>query len=413
MTKRQTLKFLIVVLLITQFYFFDLIPGLNGILGGVNSEASKRVELVLLLLMLLITIMPTIDSRPKTPKRMFFTVPVMFLLFLYVAVAKASSNYYQQSMLESLGNGYNYLLIFGYFPLSYFLSDVKNLGWFFGVLKKFAMFYVALQLIQGLFYKLTGQIFLNYPGWTLNNLGLLGRFTEGTEILTVTVVLVAVSPFVFKKKWDALDYLLMISVTLFHAWLSQGRVYLLITVGVIAVSSVLQMTKSRYFSVFKYLLYTLAAVVIFYVIQRLNFLGTGARATSFSMRKLSVDYFIDKIVLHGWTGIGFPDPIRYIGLLKGTPVVNVGGGYYNTNDIGLLGTAAIIGIGAFLFFGYIFIVMWVNVRPETKNAIIVSALYVLVSLTTLSPLDMPRVFVFSVILAVLDSLVNNVDSDLE
>lgn len=266
-----------------------------------------------------------------------------------------------------------------------------------------------MQILQGILYKLTGAIFLQYLGGTLANLSNLGRFTEGTDIVTFASVLVSISPFLFKRKWEVMDISLMILGIAYHAIFAQGRMYLVISVGAIVISTMFQLGNSRYFSIFKYAFYFVGALLLVVVVQKMNFFSSGERALSLSMRQLSFEYYWNKIFSNVTFGIGFPNPITYKNLLKGTPGIDTAGGYYNPADVGVVGTAGILGVSAMVFFIWVLLIMiktYSKMKDAQKKALLIVMFYIGLSLTTLSPLDMQRVFLLVLTLATADFIYN-------
>lgn len=140
MSKRFILKILIFIVLVTQFYFFDLVPKLNYGIGGINSEASKKLLFGFLIAIVVISILPEKTNIIEKNRKYLFTLPVWFLVVADIYVTIMTARLYDQTIVESLANGYNFLLIIGYFGLAYFLTDQQNFEFFYRVIRGFGFF---------------------------------------------------------------------------------------------------------------------------------------------------------------------------------------------------------------------------------------------------------------------------------
>lgn len=397
-------KVLITILFILQFYFFDIIPKINDLLVNANSEFSKKIEMFIFLLMYLVLVF---SKQSTTRYKKHFFVPIVFLIVAVFFIGIASAIAYDQSMLKTIASYYTYYLIIAYFPFSYFMSNKHNVSWFYNILVKMAFFYLVLQTLQGLIYRLTHRVVLFYTPGALQNIATLQRFTEGAEIITFVAVLISIKPFLLRKKWGRLDYLTMVLIIVFHAFFSQGRMYLLISLVVIAMSVIAQLYTSNYRAIV-YLFTPLIIVGVIFafsqIFSSLDFTGTtSGRSASYTIRTYSYQYFYDHLFYHKWFGIGFADPAQYSWLLKGSVGFDAGGGLMTYQDVGIVGTAGILGISALVFFGTIMLLLVRFLfRGINKVTIIIVLLYIGISLLTLSPLDTGRIFPFILILAISD-----------
>lgn len=397
-------KVLILILLGLQFYFFDIIPKINELLINVNSEYSKKLEFVIFILMVIITLF---SSNVKKNTKRNFALAFNFLLVAIFSIGIASSIVYKQSVFNTIGTYYSYYLVLAYFPFSFFLSNKNNMNWFYDVIVRMSFCYLILQTVQGLIYRLTHTVFLFYTPVALQNLNILQRFTEGTEIVTFVAVLISLKPFLIKEKWNIMDYSTLFLIVTFHFFLSQGRMYLIIAVLSITLSVIFQLCVSRYRSVFFVLSPLIGVIsVIFWgkFISILDFTGTsGVRSASYIIRTYSYEYFYNHFFYNKWFGIGFADPNQYQWLLKGSIGFDAGGGLMTYQDVGIVGTTAILGISSLIFFGVIlFSLIIFLLKGKNKEITIIIFMYITVSLISLSPLDTGRIFPFILLLAISD-----------
>lgn len=150
------------MLLCLQTYFFDLVPGLNPALINYNSEFSKKLEIIVVFMLFLIFLVPTKTTKSnKAHVPGHFIVPIVVLLVGVVSISIYSSVVYQQSFIESISNGYGYLIPVAYIALIPFFKLESNVEWFYKWSTRFGLIYVSIQLIQGLVYKMNGIIFLD------------------------------------------------------------------------------------------------------------------------------------------------------------------------------------------------------------------------------------------------------------
>lgn len=404
MTKRNVYKTGIFILLILQFYFFDLIPGLNHIMADLNSEFSKKLQLIFFVLLWLVRFIPTKDRTPidLVPGR--FVLINLFLLTWYFFVAFMSDNFYNQTLFQSFSSNYSFVLIIGYFALRPFFSDGQNFEWFYNALRNMTVIYLIIQAFQGIYYRISGQLFLSYTDETIVNIHNMGRFTEATEIITFVGVLIAMKPFLFKRNWIFSDYTAITLIIFFHAYMSLGRMYLLIVLGSLAISYFLQMKKTTLFPVVSVVMVALGTIGAIILIQKLNFFGAGNRQVSMTNRLVEIGYFSNKIFEHGLIGIGFPDPTLYSNILKGTPGLDMNAGYLSLNDIGILGTISVLGVGGIIYFAFVWLKFFGLFFKKTggKFAVLIGLFYLTMSYLTLSPTDMGRMLPFIILLLSVD-----------
>lgn len=397
-------KILITILLILQFYFFDLIPRINDWLINANSEYSKRIQFFIFLIMLVILLL---SKKGTENVKMNFSVPIILFLIIIPLIAWSSAQIYNQGIIDTIFKNYSYYLLIGYFPFSYFFSDRKNVRWFYILLVKMAFVYLILQNIQGIIFKLTHHIVLFYTPVAIQNLTILQRFTEGTEIITFVAVLISLKPFLFHEQWQKNEYLTILLILTFDIFFSQGRMYLMIVIVALAISGIFQLYSSKFRSVVYIFTPFMLVILVFLfnkLVTSLNFTNTtGARAASYIMRTYSYDYFCNHIFYNSWFGIGFPDINQYKWLLKGSVGFDPGGGLMTSQDVGIVGTAGILGISSLVFFIMIFLkLLSMLASGINKKTILIVLVYISMSLISLSPLDMGRMFPFILTLALCD-----------
>lgn len=397
-------KVLILILLVLQFYFFDIVPKINELLINANSEYSKKIELFIFILMFIIMLF---FGNIKNHVKKNFMIAFVILIIAVFSIGIASSAVYKQGFLSTIGTYYSYYLVLAYFPFSVFLSNKYNMKWFYNIMIRMSFCYLVLQIIQGLVYRMTHIVFLFYTPVALQNINTLQRFTEGTEIVTFVAILISIKPFLLKEKWKLLDYVTIFLIVNFHIFFSQGRMYLIIVIFSITLSVLLQLYMSKYKTIF-YVLTPLIGIicVVFFgkLISGLNFTGTtGSRSASYIMRTYSYEYFFNHFFYNHWFGIGFADPNQYQWLLKGSVGVDAGGGLMTYQDVGIVGTTAILGLSSLIFFGIVILkLIIILLRGKNKEITMIISMYIVVSLISLSPLDTGRIFPFILLLAISD-----------
>ncbi|MGX6431869.1 hypothetical protein ACWM0V_09665 [Lacticaseibacillus paracasei] len=401
---------MIIVLLCLQTYFFDLVPGLNPALINYNSEFSKKLEIIVVFMLFLIFLVPTKTTKSnKAHVPGHFIVPIVVLLVGVVSISIYSSVVYQQSFIESISNGYGYLIPVAYIALIPFFKLESNVEWFYKWSTRFGLIYVSIQLIQGLVYKMNGIIFLSYTSFARISIDNASRFFEGAEFLTFIALFITIKPFLLKRQWSFLDIVLYIEIVLFHLFMSQGRMYLVIVLSVMVAALGFQI----YRKLGKWTFLLLSPFIIFIlllaggeVFDRLSFFS-GDRANSFIARTYSVQYFFNHIFYNKWFGIGFPDPSQYDWLLRGMRGIDPGGGMMTAADVGALGSSAILGIVGIAFFIMIVLAFIHGVfKANSPIPIMIIFLFFLISCLTLSPLDIGRAWPMTLYLSLADAAWN-------
>lgn len=410
MSRNQYYRGVIISLLCLQTYFFDLIPGLNPALINYNSEFSKKVELILIVMLFLIFLIPT--KRSKTNESFIsghFTFPVVLLLVGVFCIAVYSSITYQQTFIESLSNGYGYIIPIAYIAMIPFFKLTSNVQWLYKWTTRFGFIYVSIQLIQWVVFKMNGIIFLSYTTFAKISIDNSSRFFEGAEFLTFVALFIAIKPFLLKKQWSFLDLFIYVEVVLFHLFMSQGRMYLVIVLSVM--SAALGFLVYKKIGKWTFLLFSPLILFILMlaggeVFERLNFFS-GDRVNSFIARTYSVQYFFNHIFYNGWFGIGFPNPSEYDWLLRGMRGIDPGGGMMTAADVGALGSSAILGAVGIAFFSLVTLIFVIAVfKANSQISILIIFLFFLVSCLTLSPLDIGRAWPMTLYLSLADAAWN-------
>ncbi|WP_367376894.1 hypothetical protein [Lactiplantibacillus plantarum] len=409
MTKNSIYRELLIILLVLQVYFFDIIPALNQALTNWNTDVSKKLEVIVLFCILFVRMIPEKDSFNKELIKLHFNLLSISILVGTIVVAVGSAIIYHQTFITGISGFYGFLIIpLGYWALAPFFERYDNVVWFYKMCVIFCSVYLFLQFGQALIYKISGSIFLQYTQSALQNVYSLGRFTESIDFITFVSIFVSVKPFLIGEKWSKSEITLILLIIMYHAFISMGRMYLLITVSVFCLA-VLFLQKKLISSI------TLTAFLIGIMyflptlIERIFSIFTeGSRASSYTIRTYGIDYYYNHIFFNGWFGMGFPDPGIYNWLLHGAIGFDLGAGLMNYADLGLLGTSAILGMVGLIIIIYLIVLMVISiVRGQNKKALWILNLGIFGEFFTLSPFDMQRAWLFSLTLLLIDFTWNN------
>lgn len=408
MSEKQLYKFFVTVLLVLQVYFFDVIPHFNQLLTHWNTDVSKKFELIILIFILLIRLVPKTNIGVPNSKTHFNIFSLMIIVGT-LAVAMGSAPVYKQSVWNGLSSFYGFLIIpIGYWALAPFLEKYENLLWFYQRCLTFCFIYILIQYLQAFIYKYTGVILLQYTVSGSVNLLTFGRYTEAIDFITFVSVFISVKPFLLRKRWNKKEIILVIMIVFYHIFISKGRMYLLITLSTFLLAILLQFKKILssaifFLASFNFLFFLPKIVDKFFLA-----FTSGERTSSYTIRTYGITYYYNHIFLNKWFGIGFPNTTYYNWLLHGTAGFDVGAGLLNYVDLGLLGTVAILGVVGLIFICFLFFLMIMSiVRGKNKKAALVLNLGLIGSFATLSPFDMQRAWLFSLILILLDFSWNN------
>lgn len=409
MTKNHIYKILVTILLLLQVYFFDVVPHLNQLLTNWNTDVSKKLEVIVLICILSVRVLPSrnvrnIKSRMIKDSKSHFNFFSVIILVGIIAVAWGSSVTYSQTFWKGISGFYGFLIIpLGYFALKPFFKKITNIKWFYKMCSLYCAMYLVMQFLQALIYKITGIVFLQYTQSASLNLLTLGRFTEAIDFITFVSIFISIKPFLFKKKWNKFDITLLIAIIIYHLFVSKGRMDFLVT-SVAFGLALLFLFKG----IFREFIIVLISGGIIYKLPKIiegvfEIFTNGSRSSSYTIRIYGIDYYFNHIFTNGWFGIGFPDKNQYNWLLHGTAGYDVGAGLLNYVDLGLLGTSSILGVVGFVIIIYLLVLMVLAlVIGRNKKVLFILNATLFTEFFTLSPFDMQRAWLFSIILLLID-----------
>ncbi len=394
-------KTILFVITILSVYLFDLIPHLNQVLDNYNSNGSKKIILLLILIALFLNLFIHSSSNKMSYG---FTVTVLSLLFVCVLVVFGTSVTYHETLPAVLSTSYTHLVILGYFAFHDFFKKKENMFWFIRLTICTCFAFILLQVIQWFFFKFTGTLFLSYTSFGSYFIDKTGKFYEAGEFVTFAQAVFVFSHVLTRSSFSIKDYLFILLNLFYCFFVNQGRVGLIIFLSFLLIYYVFFLNM-KYKSLFKIIILPISLIVTSWLAVKLfeyfNF-TSGTNVASYTVRTLEIQYYLASSSLNGWFGIGFPSEINYYYLLHGSSNL-LYGGLYSISDVGIVGF-----IGQFGYIGIMFILILIAQllisinSSRNKAASFLLIFFVLAQFGSLFPTDSPRILFFSITLIMID-----------
>lgn len=400
--------FLFPVLIFLLIYkFFYLIPLPESFLLSINIIIPVIASIICFLLLI-------IGNRIQRGKYYFQGFVYFYLLCLIFEVFFTIAKYPNEPPINAIKEMFPYLIIFGYFLLSYYAQ--KNLEAYIRLLIITADIMVIILIIQSILLKTRNITFIQISGFYYSNTQSLsirdyGARLIGPYLIDFTAViclglLFSKSTYNIKKK----EFVINIILTLvYQFFIAQTRSSMLLLISCFCVILILKKYSTnfkKYFSVI--IVLALLITLIPYFINQINYLISNQIDWSYYHRVDEFGYYWNQFLQSPVFGIGLlkdqPDYAGYFQIVKGIT------GYNSYSDVGIVGTMGKLGIFGILFY-IVIIVKFGKLFNKTKSLVILSMLVaIIISMINLSLFDAERLSVVIVYLALADGILRNFDN---
>ncbi|WP_203623692.1 hypothetical protein [Lacticaseibacillus sp. 866-1] len=386
-----------ILLALLQVNFFNL-PFIPDSLLSINSNIAKQLTLYLVVFAFIVWL-PSLFSSPRSRNMISLSLSSVLLIVTVICLTILSSRAYGSPIFQTFRNGYYYWI-----PVYFFVANFLFRRYSVEMVKLIkAIGYIDLIVIlaQDILFKYAGLIILKLDAFSSNSLLTTGRLLlDGDFLLAISFVILFQASLEHRRLHiGELLYLFFFAVH--QALFAQGRVGFLIFLGMLAGYFVYLIVKLPFLPrIIVFGVYLVAAIIAFVELLRsMNFLG-GTRAASGRVRLYEIDYFLGMSKLHGFWGIGFSNDSSLMN--GGLALQNVWGGKYAISDVGLIGYLGIFGfLGIPFIISYLVQLLVLCLKKMHLGQIIIVLAYFIGQWGTLFPLNVSRIFLFSILSALI------------
>lgn len=408
-------KFFILLILFLQVDFFSLLRN-NQTFFVWNSYQKKYLAVVLIIVLYIINTVN--DSIQEKKKYDYFRTPIYFGIVAMVLVFIGSIMTYSQSLGATVRVASYLLIPLLYFPLKSIFDNVQGFNFISNSIINVGIVYAVLLNLQFVMYKIAGVLFLDTGVYGLNIDMTSGgfRIAKPADFISFSLLFLCLRIYSHSENNILKNFTFVLIDFFFIIFVSQTRMYVIISALLIIILLVVRSKGLLKYFVFVYSA-LFAILSIFAIPSVLNSFTTGNRSESFSIRSGEIPYYFDKIFLHKWFGIGFPDQSIYGYIVNGPYSTSLAYLYnqyvsYSLDDVGLLGYVATFGIIGFLIL-IIYIYKFITLirMSVDKTPIMMICLYLLISAITLSIFDIQRILYLPIILYISEYYVLNLSKE--
>lgn len=393
---------LLIILLIYKFFY--LIPLEESFLLSTNI-------IIVVVTVIFCFLILVIQNKIEDGTYYFQKYVYFYLICLISEVIFTIAKYYNEPPVNAIKETFPYLIIFGYFVLSYYVQ--QNLKAFIRLLIVTADIMIVVLIIQSILLKSKNITFIQMSGFyysgtqtlSIRDYGarLIGPYLIDFTSVVCLGLLFSKNTYNIRKKECIFNILLTLYYQLFIAQTRSSLLLLFSTFIVILIFRKYSIQLSKYFIIFILLLFLI--LLIPYFANQINYLITNQIDWSYYHRIDEFYYYWDQFIHSPIFGIGLlkdnPDYAGYLSIVKGIT------GYNSYSDIGIMGTMGRLGFIGLLFYWFI-IVKFYKLFRKTKNIVILSMLVsIIISMINLSLFDAERLSVVIVYFALADGILRN------
>lgn len=402
----NTLKKIILTLLILLQAGLLYITPLNRILFSISSYHRKYFDLFLILILVFLGVL---SKKHSTEKRNFKKISYAFLVVVLISLF-VSSIIYDQSLKISFVNSHYYFMILLYVLWPY-IFDENNLFSFFIKMFITVSTILSILLIFQILLLRYNSIFLNFDATSLTldykTIGGIPRIAIPADFISFGILL---NIFELVHKNTKVIFLNVISILIsliYIILISQTRAYMILDVIIVVYGMLILLTGGKKSgliiggaTVFGLLIFNINAII-----DKLGFF-TGLRSDSTQKRFEEMSYYLSHFKDNVLLGLGFPDDSAHYVLNHGSLLI--GQSSYYLDDVGMIGFISVFGIVGIVI-ALIFIIKLIKLLIKTKydNMLILISIYIAITSITLFMLNSQRIFYFSVLLILADKVIDN------
>lgn len=418
---KKTDKFFLIIFLLLQTNFFDLINIRNSFLNGFASYSQKKLLLLIILIYIIVKFFGgnrfSKDISGLSYNKSFFSIFVYTLFFSWVIVYYGTVAHYGQSLLSTFFNSYYFFILLLYFVYSYLLNSwekwvdfIKIVLWFSTILSltKILQSFVLSKFNYIIFYLNTNNDYNTATQLKFMTLGFT-RIPSATDFVFFSILLMFVILGSGKKILPSSAVAILFFIQFFYLFaVGQTRSYLLLTVLLVIVYCAIKVFRKFGNGGGLAIGLILSTPVTFLFLSFLNQLlvGNSSRSVALTIRQDAIQYYIQNLRYNGIFSFGFLRDDLYGQLIHGVGINGMSLGF-NYDDVGIFGFLAIFGlIGVFIMFIYSLSLMLAFTYSRNKFITFMIYVYIFGSWTSLSLFDPQRIFYLPVLLALLDFLTN-------
>lgn len=408
MTYKKIYKILLLLLVLLQINFFNLITFPDWFLNGLNSYSVKLLSFIFIMFGLIIKIIQSVLVKNISKNKMFFLYTVTALITIWCIIFFGTIHSYNQSFKTTFYESYYVLLIIAYYVFHEFFMNLKNINWFFKLNIYASALVSIISIVQSVMIaKLNINLFSFLSSGDKNNA--IKGFSEVSGFIRLAsqadFVFFASSLILitfFAKNIVIQNRIKILVVNILYLFLvAQVRTYLLILLVLMLIMMLILLSiKNKKFIPFIIIMGAAAiAYVVVKMVSYLGFFGSGSRSMSYVVRLQEIDYFVSHYFDNGYFGIGFSaDDLLTHGFSS-----LYGKGIYYIDDIGLIGSIAIYGVlGIIWICVLLFELIKVNLKAVNKKVVFLLTVILLITSGTLIYLNPQRFYFLIFSLLIID-----------
>ena len=398
--KVETLIFILLIFL--QVNFFHTFSFLAEPLVSLNSDINKQLILAVILFAFIL-LFPLIVTGNMDHYRYSFSLSIIVFIVSLLILTLLSHRYYQISWFSCLKSSYYCWIIFYFWPALFVLKN--NFDRLLNIIKWVSYIDLLILLVQDFFLIIGKNLFIYLDEFSTKMLVINNRFVVDGDFLVFAAFCIFMLSIYDEKKLDIFEISYISFLILHQSFFSKGRVSLLILLLMVFVYFISYINKTSYRQkLLTIVLYLSIVLVSFYfIIKKMEFFS-GSRSISGLVRIYESMYYITQSTSHGFWGIGFTDDAS---LLYGG-INNYLGGKYSFTDVGVIGYLGVFGfLGLPFLLSYIYQFFKLERSHFNMEAFGISFCYIFGQWLTLFPLNISRIFLFTVTNAILVVFLNN------
>ena len=365
--KTSLIKYGIYLIFLLDICFWYIVPIETSFTGMYN---KKLITLLIVGLTLIILVTTKIFW-----KKSFGFLLMFFLLYLTDVIALfiySKSQYPAQGFGGTFAMAYYYLGLLIVFPILYVMMKSEAPEQLIEMLNKFAIILIALLLLQGIVYSLSGKVFLsellNADDLMMRN----GRIRIGMTLMGNISVIYNFSNIVDKKA-EKIHYAGFVMGLICVFLVQMTRMYELAIVG--ALVAIFITSSERNNKILRIFIVSIIAIYIIFGTGIINSfissfdvngdLGAGTR-----VRIEAIEYFMSFVRKSPFFGMGFVHQNYYSKVLYGTT------GTYYLSDVGIIGLLTECGWGmTFLYIVFCIRMIYIIIKlREQRSSFLVGIL---------------------------------------
>lgn len=400
-------KFFLIVFLVFQVNFFNVIDLNSSFAKSYVSYSQKKILLALIIIYAFLRIVFVRNSR--LPKRLFrFDSFIWSLILATIVIMLYTAFYFQQGLVGTVLNSYYFFIPILYFVVRRALvdwTDIRTIARYFGSI---STIYAIITFAQSYLLSRFGIVFLHmtdndFKTATQLKYMSLGftRIASATDFIFFATLIFVIAKItngpVFQRRFDAF---VIIVNSLEILIVGQTRSYTVALLGLAIVYAVIYLYRRFGWAVSILVTGFAALPVVWLVITVIaKLLGDTTRSASVDIRSQAYSYFLQHVFYHKFWGIGFIRDDLFWGLIHGNL------GLFNIDDVGIIGFLAQFGmLGIILLVILLISLTQACMYSYSISASLILSYGIIISFVSTSLFNPQRIFYLPIILALLGFL---------